>query len=93
MLTVAYVGSQGRNLFLRSWTNGIVGVTTNPTTGAGAPILQFGARFAQIDLQDQRRHGPLRLAADHIEPPVQQGPDGGIAMDLRPQYRRHRRIQ
>jgi hypothetical protein len=46
---VAYVGSQGRNLFLRSWTNGIVGVTTNPTTGAGSAILQFGSRFAQID--------------------------------------------
>ncbi len=49
VLTVAYVGSQGRNLFLRAWTNGIVGVTTNPTTGAGTPILQFGPRFAQID--------------------------------------------
>jgi hypothetical protein len=49
VLTVAYVGSQGRNLFLRSWTNGIVGVTTNPTTGAGSAILQFGPRFAQID--------------------------------------------
>jgi hypothetical protein len=49
VLTVAYVGSQGRNLFLRSWTNGIVGVTTNPTTGAGTALLQFGPRFAQID--------------------------------------------
>lgn len=49
VLTVAYVGSQGRNLFLRSWTNGIVGVSMNPTTGAGIPILQFGNRFAQID--------------------------------------------
>src|SRR5262249_32485569 len=49
VLTVAYVGSQGRNLFLRSWTNGIVGVTMNPTTGAGAAQLQFGPRFAQID--------------------------------------------
>jgi hypothetical protein len=49
VLTVAYVGSQGRNLFLRSWTNGIVGVTTNPTTGAGTALLQYGARFAQID--------------------------------------------
>ena len=45
ILTVAYVGSQGRNLFLRSWANGIVGV--NPTTGA--PILQYGNQFAQID--------------------------------------------
>jgi hypothetical protein len=49
VLTIAYVGSQGRNLFLRSWTNGIVGVNMNPTTGAGIPVLQFGSRFAQID--------------------------------------------
>jgi hypothetical protein len=49
VLTVAYVGSQGRNLFLRSWTNGITGVTMNPTTGAGSAVLQFGPRFAQID--------------------------------------------
>ncbi|MCU1235452.1 MAG: hypothetical protein JWP63_3419, partial [Candidatus Solibacter sp.] len=49
VLTVAYVGSQGRNLFLRSWTNGIVGVTMNQATGAGSPVLQFGPRFAQID--------------------------------------------
>jgi hypothetical protein len=49
VLTVAYVGSQGRNLFLRSWTNGIVGVNMNPTTGAAIPVLQFGSRFAQID--------------------------------------------
>ena len=45
VLTVAYVGSQGRNLFLRSWTNRIIGV--NPTTGAAT--LQFGPRFSQID--------------------------------------------
>jgi hypothetical protein len=51
VLTVAYVGSQGRNLFLRSWTNGIVGVTTNPTTGNGTALLQFGPRFAQIDFK------------------------------------------
>jgi hypothetical protein len=49
VLTVAYVGSQGRNLFLRSWTNRIVGVTTNPTSGTGTALLQFGPRFAQID--------------------------------------------
>ncbi len=49
LLTVAYVGSQGRNLFLRSWTNGIVGVTANPTTGAGSAVLQYGSKFAQID--------------------------------------------
>ena len=45
VLTVAYVGSQGRNLFLRSWTNRIIGI--NPATGT--PQLQFGSQFAQID--------------------------------------------
>ena len=49
ILTVAFVGSQGRNLFLRSWANGITGVTMNPTTGVGSPVLQYGSRFAQID--------------------------------------------
>jgi hypothetical protein len=49
VLTAAYVGSQGRNLFLRSITNLITGVTMNPTTGAGTPIRQFGNRFAEID--------------------------------------------
>ena len=46
---VAYVGSTGRNLFLRSITNLITSVTTNPTTGAGTAVRQFGGRFAEID--------------------------------------------
>jgi hypothetical protein len=49
VLTVAYVGSQGRNLFLRSVTNKIVGVATNPTTGAAIVTREFGNRFAEID--------------------------------------------
>jgi hypothetical protein len=49
VFTVAYVGSQGRNLFLRSWTNRMINVGMNPLTGAGIPMLQFGNRFAQID--------------------------------------------
>lgn len=48
---VGYVGSSGRNLFLRSITNLITGVTTNPTTGAGTAIRQFGGRFAEIDFK------------------------------------------
>ena len=46
---VGYVGSQGRNLFLRSITNLITGVTQNGTTGAGTAVRQFGGRFAEID--------------------------------------------
>jgi hypothetical protein len=49
VLTVAYVGSQGRNLFLRSWTNKIVGVDTDPATGAGIVRREFGDRFAEVD--------------------------------------------
>lgn len=49
VLTLAYVGSQGRNLFLRSWTNLVTGVTMNGTTGTGSPVYEFGNRFAQID--------------------------------------------
>jgi hypothetical protein len=51
VLTVAYVGSQGRNLFLRSITNKITGVTMNPTTGAGSAVREFGNQFAEIDLK------------------------------------------
>jgi hypothetical protein len=46
---LGYVGASGRNLFLRSITNVITGVTTNPATGAGTAIRQFGGRFAEID--------------------------------------------
>jgi hypothetical protein len=51
VLTVAYVGSQGRNLFLRGWTNRIIGVTMNPTAGSASDIRQFGNRLAQMDFK------------------------------------------
>jgi hypothetical protein len=57
VLTVAYVGSQGRNLFLRGITNRITGVVMNPTTGVGTVVREFSVvngttvtnRFAEID--------------------------------------------
>ncbi len=57
VLTVAYVGSQGRNLFLRGITNRITGVIMNPTTGAGILTREFSVvngttvtnKFAEID--------------------------------------------
>jgi len=48
---VGYVGSSGRNLFLRGITNLITSVTTNPTTGAGTAVRQFGGRFAEVDFK------------------------------------------
>jgi len=49
VLTTAFVGSQGRNLFLRGLANQVIGVTQNPTTGIGTAVRQFGGRFAEID--------------------------------------------
>ncbi|HEU0122417.1 MAG TPA: carboxypeptidase regulatory-like domain-containing protein [Bryobacteraceae bacterium] len=49
ILQVAYVGSQGRNLFLRSIANKVVGVTMNPVTGVGTPVREFGSQFGEID--------------------------------------------
>ena len=73
VLTVAYVGSQGRNLFLRAWTNVMTGVTMNRTTGAGIASAAVRQQVRADGLQDQRRHGPLRFAADDRQPPLQQG--------------------
>ncbi len=49
VFTAAYVGSQGRNLFLRSIANKITSVDTNPTTGAAIINREFGNRFAEVD--------------------------------------------
>jgi hypothetical protein len=51
VLTVAYVGSQGRNLFVRTLTNLITGVSTNPTTGVAVIQRQFGDKFAEVDVK------------------------------------------
>jgi len=56
-LTVGYIGSQGRNLFLRGITNRITGVVMNPTTGVGSAVREFSLvngttvtnQFAEID--------------------------------------------
>jgi hypothetical protein len=50
-LTAAYVGSQGRNLFQRTISNLITGVTMNPTTGAAIIQRQFGDRYAEMDVK------------------------------------------
>ena len=50
-LTVAYVGSVGRHLFNRSFTNLITNVATNPTTGAAVITRQFGSQFAEVDVK------------------------------------------
>jgi hypothetical protein len=51
VLTLAYVGSQGRNMFLRTITNDIVGVSMDPVTGAGIINRQFGNQYAELDVK------------------------------------------
>ena len=51
VLTVAYVGSQGRNLFLRGITNKITGFTMNQTTGVATAVREFTNQFAEIDVK------------------------------------------
>jgi hypothetical protein len=50
-LTAAYVGSQGRNLFQRTISNLITGVTMNPSNGAAIIQRQFGDRYAEMDVK------------------------------------------
>jgi hypothetical protein len=49
VLTMAYVGNLGRNLFLRSIANKIISADMNATTGAAIVNREFGNRFAEID--------------------------------------------
>ena len=49
VLTAAYVGSQGRNLFLRSWTNRTLGLTMN-ADGTAKRITEFDARFNEAGI-------------------------------------------
>jgi carboxypeptidase family protein/TonB-dependent receptor-like protein len=65
-LSAAYVGSQGRNLFLRSITNRIVSVRTNPNpTGNAVVVREFDIvqadgtilrPFAEIDVKTSGGH-------------------------------------
>src|SRR5262249_29346046 len=66
VLTAAYVGSQGRNLFLRSVANQIVAVRTNPNpTGNAIVIREFDIDnggtnvlrpFAEVDFKTSGGH-------------------------------------
>jgi hypothetical protein len=51
VLTAAYVGSQGRNLFQRTISNLITGVTMDPGTGNAIIQRQFGNRLAEVDVK------------------------------------------
>jgi hypothetical protein len=63
--TAAYVGSQGRNLFLRSWANKIVDVRTNANPTANAVVIRefdivngnsIQRPFAEIDYKTSGGH-------------------------------------
>jgi hypothetical protein len=51
VLTVAYVGSQGRNSFQRTITNRIISVGTNPTSGTAIITREFGDKYGEVDVK------------------------------------------
>src|SRR5215475_6731564 len=50
-LTAAYVDSQSRNLFQRTISNLITGVTTDPHTGTAIIQRQFSDRYTEMDVK------------------------------------------
>jgi hypothetical protein len=63
--TAAYVGSQGRNLFLRSWANRIVDVRTNANPASNAVVIRefdivsggsIQRPFAEVDYKTSGGH-------------------------------------
>ena len=82
--TIGYVGSQGRNLFLRSVANQITQVVTNPNPASAAFVIRefsivnrdaAGTITSRAEplrrgrLQDQRRPRQLQRAHALAEPP------------------------
>jgi Carboxypeptidase regulatory-like domain len=51
VLTVAYVGSQGRNSFQRTITNRITSVGTNPSNGTAIITREFGDKYGEVDVK------------------------------------------
>ncbi|HEY7212374.1 MAG TPA: hypothetical protein VH477_19015, partial [Bryobacteraceae bacterium] len=68
VVSLGYVGSQGRNLFLRSITNLITGFTMNPATGVASAVRQYGNRFAEIDYKTSGgtdSYNAMQLTVNH----------------------------
>ena len=51
VLTIGYVGNQGRNLFLRTIANKITGLSTDPGTGNAIVTRQFGNYFSEFGIK------------------------------------------
>ena len=87
-LTVAYVGSQGRNLFLRSVANNITQVITNPNPANAAFVIrQFSIvqrdaagnvtgvqnPYAEIDYKTSGGHDCVQRDDAVVDPPLRAG--------------------
>jgi hypothetical protein len=68
VLTIAYVGSQGRNMFQRTISNLITGVTTDLTSGTGIITRQFGNQFGEVDVKTSfgsNHYDALQVGLNH----------------------------
>ena len=74
--TAAYVGSQGRNLFLRSIANRIVDVRTNPNPAAAAIVIR------EFDIVERGRHHDVQRPYAEVDYKTSGGHDSYNAMQL-----------
>ena len=68
VLTVAYVGSQGRNMFQRTISNLITGVATDPTTGNAIITRQFVYQLGEVDVKatgGSNHYDALQVGLNH----------------------------
>src|SRR5262249_16752695 len=72
--TAAYVGSQGRNLFLRSWSNKITNVLTNPNPAPNALLIR-AVEIVQTD-------GPIQRPFAEVDYKTSGGHDSFNSMQL-----------
>ena len=79
---VGYVGSSGRNLFLRSITNLITGGHDQSHNRSRDSHPSIRRTLRGNRLQDQRRHRPVQRHADHAAAPLLKRPVPGRAVHL-----------
>ena len=100
--TAAYVGSQGRNLFLRNFTNRIVGVQTNADPAKNAVIIRefdivngssIQRPFAEVDFKTSGGHDSYNSMQLSLARRISSGLTLNSQYTLAQQLRQHGRLE
>ena len=94
--TLAYVGSQGRNLFLRNWTNKITQVLANGTVIRQFDIVNPDGSmlrpYAEIDYKTSGGWDSYNAVQVSLGTQVQQRPDAEFPVHFRQELREYQRV-